>query len=60
MIKLLRIKIISVTLLAGLAFLLPAHHSYAEDEKQVIVIYENSQGEKAVLGKRGCGRGRVR
>lgn len=48
MIKLLRNKIISVTLLAGLAFLLPAHHSYAEDEKQVIVIYENSQGEKAV------------
>ena len=46
--KLLRIKIISVLLLAGFVFLLPAHHSYAEQEKQMVVVYENEQGEKAV------------
>ncbi|PAF39615.1 hypothetical protein CHH69_07215 [Terribacillus saccharophilus] len=45
--KLLRRKVVSVSLLVGLT-LFPAHHSYAEEEKQVIVVYENKQGEEAV------------
>ncbi len=37
-----------VSLLLSLTFLFPAVKTYAEEEKQMIVVYENKQGEEAV------------
>jgi Subtilase family len=46
--KLLRRNVVFVSLLVGLTCLFPVNHSYAEEEKQVIVVYKNKQGEEAV------------